>query len=177
MPAGSPTRDPAPTLYFDLASPYAYLALERAGAVLGAEPELRPVLVGAIFRHRGWGSWADTEDRDRNVAELERRAKSYGLPLAWPPGWPPNSLAAQRACIYAQQLGLLAPFARAASRAAFRDRRDLRQLDVIVDVGKSVGLEPAALGAALQDPAIKESLKRSTDEAIAVGVMGVPSIR
>src|SRR5829696_3481699 len=39
-------------LYYDLASPYAYLAVARAADVLGAEPELKPVLVGAIFGSR-----------------------------------------------------------------------------------------------------------------------------
>jgi hypothetical protein len=72
-----------PVLYFDLASPYAYLAVERAASVLGAEPALQPVLVGAIFGYRGWGSWAGTPERERNMAEIEQRARAYGLPLTW----------------------------------------------------------------------------------------------
>ena len=36
-------------LYYDLASPYAYLAVMRAADVLGDAPRLQPVLVGAIF--------------------------------------------------------------------------------------------------------------------------------
>src|SRR5881409_293348 len=74
-------------LYFDLGSPYAYLAVERAGRVLGAEPELQPVLAGAIFAHRGYGSWALTDQRAAGEVEIERRAREYGLPpIAWPPG-------------------------------------------------------------------------------------------
>ncbi len=61
---------PAPQLYLDLGSPYAYLALERAEAVLGQPAELVPVLVGAIFGWRGHGSWARTGERGDGMAEI-----------------------------------------------------------------------------------------------------------
>src|SRR4051794_41916493 len=91
-----------PELYFDLGSPYAYLAVERAPRVLGVPPVLRPVLLGAIFRARGSGSWARTEARAAGIAEVERRAAAYGLPpLRLPPGWPRNGLPAMRAAVWA----------------------------------------------------------------------------
>ena len=80
-------------LYFDLGSPYAYLAVERAERVLGAKPELKPILLGAIMKRRGYGSWAFTEERDDRIADLQDRARRYGLPpLVWPDGWPSNGL-------------------------------------------------------------------------------------
>src|SRR4051794_16398194 len=80
-------------LYVDLGSPYAYLAVARAPGVLGSAPVLRPVLLGAIFRARGSGSWARTEGRAAGIAEVERRAAAYGLPpLRWPTVWPGNGL-------------------------------------------------------------------------------------
>lgn len=170
-------NDLRPELFFDLGSPYAYLALERAADVLGTEPELRPVLLGAIFRQRGWGSWADTDQRDRNMAEVERRADAYGLPLVWPAGWPPNSLAAQRAAIFAQGEGVVHPFAVATYRAAFRDGLDLSSVEVVLRAGESAGLDPRALSQAIGRPAIKEALMHATQQAIQAGVMGVPTIR
>ena len=53
-----------PLLFYDLGSPYAYLAVERAERVLGAPPELRPVLLGAIFAARGSGSWRASSSHD-----------------------------------------------------------------------------------------------------------------
>jgi 2-hydroxychromene-2-carboxylate isomerase len=166
-----------PVLYFDLASPYGYLAVERAADVLGEEPELQPVLLGAIFRRRGWGSWAETSSRKRNVAEVERRAEAYGLPIVWPPGWPPNSLAAQRAAIHARGEGRLRPFALAAYRAAFRDGQDLSRVEVLQRAGEAAGLDPLGLAEAVVQPRVKEALKQATEEALAAGVMGVPTIR
>ena len=90
------------TLYFDLGSPYAYLSVQRAAAVLGAAPHLQPVLAGAIFNHRGHGSWGHADTRAANQAEIEARAARYGLPpIQWPPGWPPNTLQAMRAMVWA----------------------------------------------------------------------------
>lgn len=166
-----------PVLYFDLASPYAYLAVERAAGILGEEPELQPVLVGAIFGYRGWGSWAGTEDRERNVAEVERRARAYGLPLTWPPQWPVNSLLAQRAAVVAQRAGRLSPYAHAAYRAHFGAGRDLGDPEVVLDAAATAGLERETTARAVEDPEVKAALRTATDEAYASGVMGVPSIR
>src|SRR4051812_33223670 len=121
-------------LYFDLASPYAYLAVERAASVLGAEPELEPVLLGAIFGMRGHGSWALTDARPEGIAEIERRAAAYGLPLTWPADWPMNSLAAMRAAVWAQEQGALAPFAHAAYQRHFGAGEDISAPETLADI-------------------------------------------
>jgi 2-hydroxychromene-2-carboxylate isomerase len=160
-------------LYFDLGSPYAYLAVARAGRVLGAEPELRPVLLGAIFQMRGWGSWSATDEREAGRAEVERRAAAYGLPpVAWPPDWPSNTLAAMRACVWAGSR----EFVVAAYRAAFVRGLDLGDVAVLREVALSVDLSPDDLEAAVGDPAVKAALKEATDAAWALGVRGVPTL-
>jgi 2-hydroxychromene-2-carboxylate isomerase len=167
-----------PVLYFDLGSPYAYLAVERAEDVVGVEVRLQPVLLGAIFAHRGWGSWSQTPERKKNIAEIERRAKTYGLPdVRWPPKWPANTLKAMRAAVWADEQGAGKAFARAAFRAAFMQGRDLGEVDVVAEAGESVGLRAKALEAALEAEIVKDSLKRATADAIAAGVRGVPSLR
>lgn len=166
------------TLYFDLGSPYAYLAFERAARVLGVQPELEPVLLGAIFERRGSGSWSATDARAENVAEIERRVAAYGIaPLAWPPGWPPNTLKAMRAATWAKRLGRVDAFARAAYRLAFVDGRDLAELGAIEDAADRAGLPAAELAAAIADPELKDELRRATDAAWAAGVAGVPTVR
>ena len=165
-------------LFYDLGSPYGYLAVERARSVLGDEVELVPVLLGAIFAERGHGSWAHTDARAENVAEVERRAREYGLPpVAWPPGWPPNTLAAMRAATWARGLGDRGEFATAAYRTAFVDGRDLAQLDALMDAAATAGLPPGELPDAIARPEVKDELRRTTAEAWAAGVIGVPSVR
>lgn len=164
-----------PVLYFDLASPYAYLAVMRAERVLGAQPELTPVLAGAIFAHRGWGSWALTPAREENVAEIERRAAAYSLPIAWPTGWPPNALAAQRAATFAKRRGLARPFAEAVYLATYGGGATLDE-PTILHAGERVGIGKDELAAAIVDPEIKLALRETTDAAISLGVMGVPTL-
>jgi 2-hydroxychromene-2-carboxylate isomerase len=164
---------------FDLGSPYAYLAAERVAAgVLGVEPTFEPVLLGAIFAYRGRGSWSQTDARERNVAEIERRASGYGLsPLAWREDWPPNGLAAMRAATWAAQQGAGAQFALAAYRRLFVDGADLADVDVLAEIAAGVGLPGAQLRDAIARPDVKAALRATTDAAYAAGVTGVPTVR
>lgn len=161
------------TLYYDLGSPYSYLAVERAAAVLGAAPRLQPVLAGAIFNHRGRGSWGHDATRAANQAEIEARAARYGLPpVTWPPGWPPNTLQAMRAAVWGGE-----PFARAAFRAAFAHGADLGELTTLQAIAAGAGLDGDALPDAIADPQAKAALRDATDAAIALGVPGVPTLQ
>jgi 2-hydroxychromene-2-carboxylate isomerase len=162
-------------LYYDLASPYAYLAVRRAAQVLGEEPEIRPVLVGAIFQWRGRGSWALTEERDAGEAEIERRAARYGLPpIRWPRGWPINSLAPMRAAVVAGRQGKAHAFARAAFEREFAHGEDISDIALLDEIGRSVGLE--GLREAIADPEVKRALREATEQAWALGVQGVPTL-
>ena len=161
----------APTLYFDLASPYAYLAAERAERVLGEPVDFQPVLAGAIFAMRGHGSWAHTPARDENVAEVERRAVAYGLPpVAWPPGWPGNSLHAMRVAVLARRAGRVRDFALAAFRRAFVDGDDLSDPAIVTEVAAATGVAVAI------DQSVKHELRAVTEAAYARGVIGVPCV-
>jgi 2-hydroxychromene-2-carboxylate isomerase len=166
------------TLYYDLGSPYAYLSVERAGAVLGAEPHLQPVLAGAVFIHRGHGSWGHTDARATNQAEIEARAARYGLPpIQWPPGWPPNTLQAMRAIVWAQRAHSAGDaFARTAFRAAFAEGADLGDPAVLTAISNRAGLPAEDLAAGIADPAVKDALRAATDAAITLGVRGVPTL-
>ena len=162
-------------LYYDLASPYAYLAVSRAADVLGEAPELEPVLVGAIFGYRGRGSWAHTPERAAGEAEIERRAAAYGLPpLNWPDGWPLNSLAAMRAATFARRRGLQREFAAAVYEREFAHGEDIGSLDTLESIAAGIGLD--GVREAVADPEIKRALKTATEDAWAAGVQGVPTL-
>jgi 2-hydroxychromene-2-carboxylate isomerase len=163
------------TLYYDLASPYAYLAVARAADLLGEAPRLQPVLVGAIFGWRGRGSWAHTPLRAAGEAEIERRAARYGLPpLAWPDGWPLNSLTAMRAAVWAERQGRGPEFARAVYEREFAHGEDVSGVDALEAIGRSVGVE--GIRDAVADPEIKLALREATEAAWQRGVQGVPTL-
>jgi 2-hydroxychromene-2-carboxylate isomerase len=168
----------APTLYIDLASPYAYLATARIQQLFSPEAMFQPVLLGAIFQRRGRGSWAHTERREEGMAEVEKRARRYGLPpIAWPHDWPANSLAADRAATWAKQQDVADRFVLALYRRQFAHGEDVSELEVLASAAQDVGIDGRELLDAIQQPEVKQALRRATDEAWELGVRGVPTIR
>jgi 2-hydroxychromene-2-carboxylate isomerase len=162
-----------PVLYLDLGSPYAYLAAERAERVLGIAPELRCIVLGVLFRERGWGSWAATGQREAGMADVERRARAYGLPpIAWPPDWPVNAMNAMRATIVAERDGRGRDLTLAYLRRSFVEGADLSDPDVVASTARNFGVAPDEI----TDPAVKQALKDRTQAAVELGVPGVPTL-
>ena len=167
------------TFYFDLGSPYAHLAAERLDEVLLAPVVWQPVSLGALFKLAGRSSWAlgDRERRRAGMAEVERRARAYGLPvIRWPDPWPSNYLMAMRAATFACRLGRAREFAISAFRSAFQEGNDLSVSANVLQAAVEAGLHPGETEAATQDPSIKLALREATDTAHVRGVFGVPTV-
>jgi 2-hydroxychromene-2-carboxylate isomerase len=171
---------PRASFYFDLGSPYAYLAAERVSGLFteaGLEqPEWQPVLLGGFFQRFGRGSWSETPARAAGMAEVERRASAYGLPLVWPEPWPGNTLTAMRVATFAKQTGRTVSFALAGFRQAFAAGRDLSDPDNVMIAAAACELHPRALAKAVRTEAVKNALKEATAEAGDRGVKGVPAV-
>jgi 2-hydroxychromene-2-carboxylate isomerase len=170
---------PTVSFYFDLGSPYGYLAAERLASMLEEPVDWRPVLLGGLFKLTGRSSWAlgDYRRRQAGIAEIERRAERYGLPpMRWPDPWPADYLTVMRATTFAFGIGLGRAFALAAYRIAFQQGADLSRIGHILQVGRQVGLDAAQLEAATLDPEIKRTLRDATEEAFERGVIGVPTV-
>jgi 2-hydroxychromene-2-carboxylate isomerase len=166
-----------PTFYYDLGSPYAWLAAERIHQVLPVVPAWQPILLGGIWQRSGGGSWARTERREEGMREVERRAEEYGLlPVKWPADWPTNTLAAMRAAIFAQQAGRAVAFSLAAFRQAFAAGRDLADVDNVLIAAAACELHPNAVLKGIELKSTKDRLRAATDEAYERGVRGVPSV-
>jgi 2-hydroxychromene-2-carboxylate isomerase len=166
-----------PIFYYDLGSPYAYLAAERLHHVLPVVPVWQPILLGGIWKETGGRSWATTDRRERGMAEIERRAEEYGLmPLRWPPGWPNNTLTAMRAATFAQQTGRAVAFSLAAFRQAFAAGRDLSDVDNVLIAAAACELHPNAVLKGVATQSTKDRLREATRHAYERGVRGVPTI-
>jgi 2-hydroxychromene-2-carboxylate isomerase len=170
-----------PVFYFDVGSPYAYLAAERVNPLFveatGEPPEWQPILLGGLFKRFERGSWAETPAREEGMAEIERRAAGYGLQeIRWPDPWPGNTLFAMRVATFAKQSGRTVAFALAAFRQAFAAGRDLSDPDNVLLAAAACELHPRAVEKAVQTQSIKELLIEATDLAGDLGVRGVPSV-
>ncbi len=182
-----------PTFYFDLGSPFAYLAAERLAGTAPKAAERadqqpasdwwpdfdwQPISLGALFKANGRSSWAlgEPDGRASGIAEVERRARSYGLaPLRWPDPWPSNYLFAMRAATFAFGTGRGCQFTLHAFREAFQRGRDLAVPEHVLRVAAEVGLDSGEVAAATRDPEVKLALRTATDRAHERGVFGVPT--
>jgi 2-hydroxychromene-2-carboxylate isomerase len=166
-----------PVFYYDLGSPYSWLAAERVNSELPEVPVWRPILLGGLFKALDRESWSTTDARDEGMQEVERRAAEYGLPaIRWPEPWPGNTLLAMRTATYATNIGKGVSFALAAFRQAFVGGRDLSEPDSVMIAAAACELHPHAVEKAVQQKTVKDALKEATEEALARGVVGVPSI-
>lgn len=166
----------AADLFFDVGSPYAWLAAERVEDVLGPV-RWRPVLLGGIFAAVGRGSWAQTDARGAGIAEIERRAAARGLPAPrWPELWPNDGLRAMRVAAWADRRGAARDYGLAAMRTQFVHGRGLHEEDAIRAALEAAGLDPDEGLAAAEGPDVKAHLRATTDDAVARGVIGVPTI-
>jgi 2-hydroxychromene-2-carboxylate isomerase len=170
-----------PLFFYDLGSPYAYLAAERVNALFAETrsepPEWRPILLGGLFKRFGRDSWARGEGRDQGMREVERRASAYGLPpINWPEPFPGNTLLAMRAATYAKEIGRGVSFSLAAFRQAFAAGRDLTERDNVLLAAAAAEMHPRAVLSAIERDSVKRALREATELAGDLGVRGVPSV-
>jgi len=169
------------SFYFDLGSPYAYLSAERISRLFAdaglAQPEWKPILLGALFARFDRGSWSLTPARDEGMREVERRAQAQALqPIRWPEPWPGNTLHAMRVATYAKSIGRTVSFALAAFRQAFAGGRDLSDPDNVAIAAAACELHPNAIAKAAGSASVKARLRDETERAGDLGVFGVPAV-
>ncbi len=86
--------------FFDFGSPTTYLAwtqLPRIAAAHGASIAWRPMLLGGVFKATGNHSPIEVPAKGRyTLHDLARYAKRYGVPLAFNPAFPINTLTLMR---------------------------------------------------------------------------------
>ena len=167
------------TLYFDLVSPYAWLALHAVDAIAQATGRaviVTPVAFGAILKRHGQPAPVDIPGKRAQIFDdIRWRAAERGLRFTGPPVHPFNPLHGLRLCLAVSDPAIRAVLARQLADAAWSQGRDLQQPQVVLDVAGHCGLPQAWAEAQLTDPGIKQALIDSTGQAADRGVFGVPT--
>jgi 2-hydroxychromene-2-carboxylate isomerase len=149
----------------------------------GCRVRLRPVLVGGVFNAVNQSVYAARDNPDNPKVKhgwktLQDWARLAGVTLKFPNQFhPAKSIHAMRfACTLADDAAGLTAFTRAAFEAYMQDGQNLDDPDVLSAVATRIGLDGDAMRAASQSDAIKASLRANTDELIARGGYGSPTI-
>lgn len=168
-----------PIFYYDLSSPYAYLAAARVDDVLPVRPEWRPIAFGVIVRRNGKVPWSFQENRDEDFEAIAGRAAARGLPeVRYPQGWPVEtySLAPLRAALLAEDQDQLRTVSHELFRMMFVEGRHLADEAAVLDAAERAGMDRDFVRNGISRPEIKQRLRDQTEEAAARGVTGVPTV-
>ncbi len=171
-------------VFFDVSSPWTYLAFTRLPDVVArtaADVVWRPILVGGVFNA------VNTEVYERRAKPDPRKASYYekdlqdwarlaGIRIGKPPVFPVRSVAAMRCVLAADEQGKLAALSKALFEAYWGDLKDIGQAEVLNAVVASVGLDAPAIAARAEAPQIKDRLRANTEEVIARGGFGSPTM-
>ena len=169
--------------YFDFSSPYGYLAsqqIEALAAKHGRTVDWHPILLGVVFKQTGTGPLTEIPLKgDYSRRDLVRSARFHGLAeFRMPSRFPIPSQAPARIVLWqkARDPAAVARLVKAYFHAFFVDDIDISAPDNAVTVAANTGIDAGTARAVIDDPAIKEALKRNVESAISCGVFGSPFI-
>lgn len=172
--------------FFDLSSPWTCLAFHNLSGVLaraGVCAQYRPILVGGVFNAVNPAVYAAREQADnRKLVHswkiLKDWARLSDVAMNFPSSWhPAKSVAAMRFCcaLEADQAALVR-FARGAFESYFDRQENLDDPAVLIAVADAAGLDGAAVAEAATSDAVKARLRANTEEVVARGGYGSPTI-
>jgi len=175
----SAPRDPI-RFYFDYISSNAYLAWARIhdlAAAAGRAVELVPVLFAGLLEAHGQLGPAEVPPKVHWMSKnVMRKAAALGVPLHPPVHHPWNPLLSLRVSSLPMPEETRRRLIDGIFLAAWARRLHISDPDVVGRIASEAGLDGRAVVADAQRPEAKDRLRRQTDDAIAQGVFGVPTM-
>lgn len=157
-----------PTFYFDLASPYTYLAAERADRMF-AGLQWRPASADMLQCRMALG--------DLERAAVERRAALLGMPVIWPLEMPRQAVGAMRVASLAAERGLGGAFVLAASRLQFCGGFGIDDPESLAEAAAAAGIELREMLRAAGDVSRDGPIEDAGRMLLAAGADRLPALR
>jgi len=168
--------------FFDVGSPASYLAWTQLPALCaqaGAELVHRPMLLGGVFQATGNASPASVPVKGRYTKlDLGRFARRYGVPLVINPHFPIITLMLMRGATGVQMRmpERFQDYLRGVFKALWIAAMNLNEPALTERALRDAGFDPAEIMALAGDPEVKARLRATTDEAVARGAFGAPTM-
>ncbi|HET9978040.1 MAG TPA: 2-hydroxychromene-2-carboxylate isomerase [Burkholderiaceae bacterium] len=167
--------------WFDFGSPTTYLAhtqLPRIARETGAQLLYKPMLLGGVFKATGNASPVSVPAKGRWMnRDIARWAGRYGVPFAFNPHFPINTLTLMRGAIGLQlrQPASFGPYVDVVFDAMWVQQSNLGDLAALATVLARAGIDADAFTALVADGEVKAALVAQTEAAVARGVFGAPT--
>ena len=167
--------------YFDFGSPASYLAhtqLPKICAQTGAQVNMCPMLLGAVFQATGNASPMSVPAKGRYIfVDMKRFADAYGVALNMNPHFPIITTTLMRA-VTALQMSAdprIQQYMDAIYQAIWVDALNMNDPIVVDQVLSKAGFDSASVLAQANAQVTKDQLKAVTVHAVERGVFGAPT--
>lgn len=171
--------------FFDCSSPWTYFAVHSLIELrkeIGVTISWRPHLVGGVFNAV---NPSVHNSREKPVVPKQAYGKKdqqdwarfLGIKMHYRPTvFPVNAVKIMRGCCWLEGTAQLEPLMMAAFNAYWGDDMDMSKDDVLTEICNRAGVDPAAFFVAIGEQPNKDRLRTNTDELIARGGFGSPTI-
>lgn len=167
--------------YFDTLSPYAYMAYKELAPLVtekNLDVKTIPVLFAGLLNAHGQKGPAEiSAKRAYTWKDTLRWAKINNVTIKGPPTHPFNPLPALRLCETVTDEKTKFKLAGTLMITAWEKGLDVSSKSTLSMLSNELVLNGVDLVQKIDDPAIKEKIKKNTEDAIAHGIFGVPTFR
>ena len=164
--------------YYDYGSPTAYLAWTQLSKLNNDDYKVSyfPVLLGGIFKA--------TDNKPPGLVpskakwmlnDVQMHANKYKVEFQMNSAFPVNTLYLMRGAIYAKKNNIIEKYNEAMFNAMWVSNRNLSEPSNIIHTLKERGLNSDEFLNAAENQEIKDELKVVTEDAVKLGLFGVPS--
>ena len=167
--------------YFDLGSPYSYLAYYRL-LQMAEQQEIqivyKPILLGGVFKATGNRSPIEIPVKGAySILDMQRWAEYYQIPMQMNPHFPMNTLTLMRILTGVQLLHLekFEQVLKLLFDAMFATQQNLNEPTVLAEVLKPSGFSVEDIMSMVQSDVVKQKLITETEQAIQRGIFGAPT--
>jgi len=167
--------------YFDLGSPYSYLAYYRL-LQIAEQQEIqivyKPILLGGVFKATGNRSPIEIPVKGvYSILDMQRWAEYYQIPMQMNPHFPMNTLTLMRILTGVQLLHVekFEQVLKLLFDAMFGTPQNLNEPTVLAEVLKPSGFSVEDIMSMVQSDVVKQKLITETEQAIQRGLFGAPT--
>lgn len=168
--------------YYDYGSPASYIAytqIEKLCEKYGVSVNFKPFVLGAVFKATGNSSPIVLPSKARyTMMDFKRWADYWGIPFRLNDKFPANTILHMKlaTAVKLHHADQFAAFQQAMFEAMWVNNADITDAAVVSDICRSVDLNPDHLLMQTEQDDVRNALRANTDEAVALGAFGAPTM-
>lgn len=164
--------------YFDIISPYAYIAYKKIEKINRNNKILfnyKPILLGGLHNLANITAPAFNDFKMKNMRnDCDLISKKNNIQFKWNEKFPINSLYIMRGYLFVDQ-DKKREYLDKFFNAYWKDNKDLSDQDNINEILKTLNIDPNSFLEGIKDDKIKEHLKQITTKAFNLEIFGAPT--